>query len=116
MKTSTEVKEYTIEFLHKLGDLIKSTRKEQGLSLQDVYLLSGISSSVISDLENHKGAIPSIYTLFSILNVLEVPIGPLLGASSSSKEQILKSALLTYGLDLKYVDRVVGFIEGCMSS
>ena len=59
--------------LRDVGDLIKTTRDRRKMTMSELAQKAGVSSSVISDLENYKGIMPNIYTLLTIANALELP-------------------------------------------
>lgn len=52
---------------------VKRQREIQGLTLDQLSMLSGIGKSTISELENNKSH-PTILTLLSIANALDVDI------------------------------------------
>lgn len=56
----------------KIGDTIRKYRKERGLKLQDLAVLIETSSSMLSKIENGR-MIPTIPTLFAIINKLAIP-------------------------------------------
>ncbi len=122
METAKGLKKITQNALYKIGDLINLTRKEKGLNLAKLYELSGISSSIISDLENHKGATPNIHTLIAIANALELPketfikiiVDSFKECKKSDKINALKIALTEYGLPSKYLEPVIDYINHLM--
>lgn len=57
----------------KIGDTLRKYRKERNMKLNELAALIGMSSSVLSKIENGR-MIPTIPTLFSIINVLEVSL------------------------------------------
>ena len=64
--SAEELKESIYMSLNYFGDLIKSVRISKGITIHELAKMAGVSPSVISDLENHKGVMSSTYTLFSI--------------------------------------------------
>lgn len=74
----------------KVGELIKSIREDKGLSLQDVAKATGISSAVLSQLENHMVS-PPLGTLFKLARAMEVSIARLLGETSESDYAIVRA-------------------------
>jgi transcriptional regulator with XRE-family HTH domain len=56
---------------HKIGPKIRDLRKEKNINLSEMADRSGISSPMISKIENGR-LIPTIPTLLSLLNVLEI--------------------------------------------
>lgn len=66
--------------LKNIGDKIRETRKSQNLTLQDVSRMSGLTTSLLSQIENSK-ANPSINTLMTIAKILNTPLGNLFDTS-----------------------------------
>ncbi len=62
----------------KIGKKIKEIRENKGISLQELSKLTGFSSAILSQVENHLEA-PSLGTLFKIAKALEFDIGDLFG-------------------------------------
>lgn len=75
MKKSEEVKaqarEYEKEILKQLGVFIFKKRRERGVIIKDLNIMTGVGTAVISDLENKK-SMPRIETLLRICEVLEI--------------------------------------------
>lgn len=116
------LRDQVLDLLHKVGDLIKTTREAKGIKMADLAKRSGVSTSVISDLENHKGVMPNIYTLITIANALELPEGAflqLMWGNITTQETVdsinrldkLKQSLLEYGLPNECLDRVIDYID-----
>jgi transcriptional regulator with XRE-family HTH domain len=57
----------------KIGDTVRKYRKEKNLKLQDLAALIEMSSSMLSKIENGR-MIPTIPTLFTIINKLGIPV------------------------------------------
>ncbi len=57
--------------IHRIGPKIRDLRKEKGILLSDVSEATGISSPMISKIENGR-VVPTLQSLLSLLNVLEV--------------------------------------------
>lgn len=62
-----------MENLKTVGERIKYARKLKGLTQNDIYKLTGISSGNLSDIENNK-VLPSANALISLKRELEVSI------------------------------------------
>lgn len=58
----------------KVGEKIKGIREDKGLTLEDVAQRTGISSSVLSRIENHMVS-PPLGTLIKLASALEVALG-----------------------------------------
>ena len=63
-----------------IGNNLQQLRKEQGLSLDQLALKTGVSKAVLSQLENGK-ANPTINTIWKIATALHVTYSALLGAA-----------------------------------
>jgi transcriptional regulator with XRE-family HTH domain len=57
--------------IHRIGPKIRDLRKEKGILLSDVSDATGISSPMVSKIENGR-VVPTLPSLLSLLNVLEV--------------------------------------------
>ncbi|AEE91985.1 Helix-turn-helix domain protein [Tepidanaerobacter acetatoxydans Re1] len=62
-----------MESLKTIGERIKYARKLKGLTQNDIYKLTGISSGNLSDIENNK-VLPSANALISLKRELGVSI------------------------------------------
>jgi transcriptional regulator with XRE-family HTH domain len=58
--------------IHGIGSKIRDLRKDKDLNISEMAKKSGISAPMISKIENGR-LIPTIPTLLSLLNVLEIP-------------------------------------------
>ena len=58
----------------QIGEKIKRLREDKALSLEEVSKLTGISSSVLSQIENHMIS-PPLGTLIKLAKALEVKLG-----------------------------------------
>ena len=63
----------------ELATILKNKRKELGLSLKDLELISGVSSSYIHRLETNSRKSPSIQTLKKLTVALTLDMGKLPG-------------------------------------
>ena len=66
-------KEQAEQILKRIGSLVKTHRQQKQWSMAQLAEQSGTSSSLISDLENNKGKVPSMFTLMSIARALNIP-------------------------------------------
>ena len=80
--------------------------------------MSNLSSSLISDLENHKGKTPNIYTLVAIARALDIPDGTFIEKiwqnvnihnKEISDDNKLRTALLDYGVPEQYVKNIMDY-------
>jgi len=62
----------------EIGKKIKEIRESKGMSLQELSKLTGFSSAILSQIENHLES-PSLGTLFKIAKALDVSIGLFFG-------------------------------------
>ena len=60
----------------RVGDLLKTTRKESGLTISKLTELSHVSSTVITDLENGR-SLPRTEVLLKLAYALEIPYSKL---------------------------------------
>lgn len=61
-----------------IGERIRKIREDMGYSLEEVSRMTGMSSSVLSQIENHMSS-PSLGVLIKLSKALEVPLGRFLG-------------------------------------
>lgn len=117
-----QLKEKVLKILFNIGDLIKDTRKAKKIKIADLAQGANVSSSVISELENHKGVMPNLYTLISITHALGLPDETLFEHAwkNVSKTQAfndlpmldkLKNALTDYGLPPACLNNVISYID-----
>jgi len=72
-----------------IAEKIKSIREEKGLSLQELSKITGYSSAILSQIENHLES-PSLGTLFKIAKGLGVDIGVFFGVEGKDSFCITK--------------------------
>lgn len=117
-----KLREKVEKALENIGDLIKKERKRKDIKIAKLSALAGVSSSVISDLENHKGVMPNIYTLVAIADALDLPDETFLNViwgnvankktlDNVGKQERLKAVLSDYGLKANYIDKVINQIN-----
>ena len=78
MEKYTEVEK---QYLNKLGNAIRTTRKSKGLTQQHIAALCDSEKANLSRLEAGKTN-STIITLKKIADVLQVPVADLLGVGS----------------------------------
>lgn len=117
-----KLREKVEKALENIGDLIKKERKRKDIKIAKLSALAGVSSSVISDLENHKGVMPNIYTLVAIADALDLPDETFLNViwgnvankktlDNVGKQERLKAVLSDYGLKANYMDKVISQVN-----
>ncbi|MFQ5843247.1 MAG: cupin domain-containing protein [Thermodesulfobacteriota bacterium] len=79
-KTSTEM---------KVGERIRELRETRGLSLREMADLTGFSTALLSQMENHLIS-PSLGTLIKISRALEVRLGFFFGEGSGEPYAIVR--------------------------
>ena len=57
-----------------LGERIRTTREEKGLTLSGLAKRSGVSKAYLSQLENEVSKDPSVWIVLKIAEALEVPL------------------------------------------
>jgi DNA-binding XRE family transcriptional regulator len=66
-KTKQQIKEYSLESAHHLGELVKAVRKSQKLTQNELSKVTGIDQAIVSKIENGKH-LPRIDTIERIAN------------------------------------------------
>jgi transcriptional regulator with XRE-family HTH domain len=61
------------ETRHRFGEILRNVRERRGITLKKVAMEVGVSESLISQIERNKVS-PSVDTLISIANVLEIDL------------------------------------------
>ena len=69
--------------LTSIGDCLRATREERGLTLEQVAELSGLSKSHLSRLESSERQ-PSVAALLALSEALGVPVSALFGETQST--------------------------------
>jgi transcriptional regulator with XRE-family HTH domain/quercetin dioxygenase-like cupin family protein len=75
----------------QIGDQLRLRRREHGLSLRDLAERLGVSPSLISQIERGR-ANPSVSTLYSIVNELDISLDELLFAERRTTEGQVEGA------------------------
>ncbi|MEA4987446.1 MAG: XRE family transcriptional regulator [Anaerovorax sp.] len=81
------MKDITIQ----IGNNIKQIRKSRGLTIEDLALQSGVSKSMISEIERGMRN-SSITVLWNIANTLKIPLNYLLKSNNSETATIYKKS------------------------
>ncbi len=80
------------DILQRLPARLKEARRAQGLSLDAVAKLSGVSRSMVSQIERGSSS-PTIATLWNLTRALQVDFAGLLdGAAGASQIEVLRGA------------------------
>ena len=83
----------TADILERLSSRLKQTRKSKGLSLDALAKLSGVSRSMLSQIERGESS-PTVATLWNLSQALQVDLSGLLegeGDEHSSIEEVLRA-------------------------
>ncbi len=92
-----------------LGVNVRALRGERGLSLSEVARRSGVAKSALSQLESGLGN-PTIQTVFSLANALQVPVSDLLAEPAPPDVLLVRSAgleeLRSRAVDLRMLRRI----------
>jgi transcriptional regulator with XRE-family HTH domain len=72
-----------------VGDNLHRLRVERGLSLERLALLSGVSRSMLNQIELGK-SVPTIKTLFRVTGALELPFAALIATGAPSGTRVLR--------------------------
>lgn len=77
--------------MEDLGNRMRSIRKQKKLTLKDVAHMTGLTESLISQIENRK-ANPSVATLFAVSRVLGVSIGEFFDDTGSLSSPVIRTS------------------------
>ena len=77
--------------LNQLPGRLKQARKAQGLSLDAVARLSGVSRSMVSQIERGESS-PTIATLWNLTRALQMDFSGLLDQGSGDQVEVLRAA------------------------
>jgi transcriptional regulator with XRE-family HTH domain len=80
--------ERVLEEIH-VGEKVKALREEKGLSLKDFADLTGFSTALLSQVENHLIS-PSLGTMIKLAKALGVRVGDFLGETEGEPFAIVK--------------------------
>lgn len=108
--------------LYEVGDALKQFRTQKGWTMSELARNAHVSSSVISDLENHRGVMPNVFTLLTIAKALELPENALLDVlvnktfnttkdSDTAKISRITQLMIDYGLPAVCVERVIDYMN-----
>jgi len=93
-----------LPILDLLPARLREARREQGLSLDAVAKLSGVSRSMVSQIERGESS-PTIATLWNLTRALQVDFAGLLDAEAGDKVDVLRAS------DVPSFDKMG---EGCL--
>ncbi len=79
-----------LPILDLLPNRLREARRSQGLSLDAVAKLSGVSRSMVSQIERGESS-PTIATLWNLTRALQVDFAGLLDADASDKVDVLRA-------------------------
>ncbi|MCC5993729.1 MAG: helix-turn-helix domain-containing protein [Rhodobacteraceae bacterium] len=91
------------QVLRRLPALLKEARQRQGLSLDAVARLSGVSRSMVSQIERGESS-PTVATLWNLTRALQVDFAGLLQAPEASSIDVITAA---------QAPRIAGHGKGC---
>ncbi len=83
MEEETDVEEI------RVGEKVKTLREQKGLSLKDLADLTGFSTALLSQMENHLVS-PSLGTMIKLAKALEVKVGDFLGETEGEPFAIVR--------------------------
>ena len=83
MEEATDVKEIHV------GEKLKTLREQKGLSLKDLAELTGFSTALLSQMENHLVS-PSLGTMIKLAKALGVKVGDFLGETEGEPFAIVR--------------------------
>ncbi|MBO9395124.1 helix-turn-helix domain-containing protein [Shimia sp. R9_2] len=80
-----------LSILQLLPGRLRAARREQGLSLEAVAKLSGVSRSMVSQIERGESS-PTIATLWNLTRALQVDFAGLLDEETADKIDVLRDS------------------------
>jgi transcriptional regulator with XRE-family HTH domain len=83
MKEETGIEEI------RVGEKVKALREQKGLSLRELADLTGFSSALLSQMENHLVS-PSLGTMFKLAKALGIRVGDFLGETEGEPFAIVR--------------------------
>ncbi len=97
--------------LHKLGDTLRDLRRQRGFTQEQLAELANLHSTYIAKIETGQ-RLPSLSTLASIANALEVRVAVLIdGPESEAKDSIFHDAMSEpLPQDLERVKREISYM------
>lgn len=110
MKTIDDIEQ---QILYKVGILFSEKRRERGLSVRGLSRSSGVSSTVISDLENAK-KLPTIKIIIKLCLALKMDLDEVLNSLTvaiNPDKPSLAIVLADYGYTKKQVAKIIDYIE-----
>ena len=73
----------------RVGEKVKALREQKGLSLKELADLTGFSTALLSQMENHLVS-PSLGTIIKLAKALEVRVGDFLGETEGEPFAIVR--------------------------
>lgn len=73
----------------RVGERVKALREQKGLSLKELADLTGFSTALLSQMENHLVS-PSLGTIIKLAKALEVRVGDFLGETEGEPFAIVR--------------------------
>lgn len=109
-KIKEQVKKYEKNILEQIAPFIHNRRKERGILIKDLNIMTGVGTAVISDLENAV-SMPRIETLLRICEALEIPFPTLFEQMKHVTDDKLKRSKIIID-DTNNYDKLTTFIAG----
>ena len=117
-KSRTQVKEEAKRLyrmsLNRVAEIIKAKRKEKQLTLREMFDLSGVSTTVLSDLEN-KQYLPRLEVVFRLFTALGISVKDLTGVElgNPKKEPYidLRKDLNRLPLGVNDVEEIIKYVK-----
>jgi transcriptional regulator with XRE-family HTH domain len=86
---ATENDAGSADITERVGDAVRSLRKERGYSLEEMAALTGVSRATLSQIETSKTN-PTIAILWKIAAGLQIPFAALLGEERVERLRVLR--------------------------
>ena len=93
------------ELVMEFGERLRMLRQRKGMSLRELSIKAGISTSYLSDLERGTRGAPTAPVLERLADGLEVSVDALLGREKTSATPLLDEADVAFANKLREISR-----------
>ena len=105
-------KKYERIILKQIGNFIHNQRKEKGVTIKDLNVMTGIGIGIISDLENHKNSMPRIETFVRISEALDIPLSLIFEKMKPITTKVSNGSKIVADDTVNKYDLLASFIAG----
>ena len=100
--------------LNRVAEIIKAKRKEKQLTLREMFDLSGVSTTVLSDLEN-KQYLPKLEVVLRVFTALGISVKDLTGVELGNPKKDpyidLRKDLNRLPLGVNDVEEIIKYVK-----